>query len=680
MIHSLDLINFQKHSELSLQFDPGVNVIVGGNYKGKSTLLRGILFSLFGVSAVPGGSKGVQNRDSDTPPTTVTMVFTVGGQRLEVLRTANWAKLTGPEEEVLASGTTAVNAKVIDLLGMTKSDFLGVKYSRQKEASALVAFGVRNMNELIERVCGADTLAKLLPMVKERRDVLSGRVQGLEYLPLEPIDEEIAELELDLGTLKIDHGRLNHSIEAALEEIGDLEFRAHEGRVSNRERENVLAARARAASDLDAVQAAIRGLGDALTQADVDRLEAEVDTAVTQAQTVRDHNQADLQIEQLRSDLEAYSPGDNSSPSEDDVEAKRAATFSAGQKYSALQDTIRTLDSDLESGVCSACDRPFDNFDPKKIKDRLVSVRASSDEAKIWAEKLDAEWRVAKASLDKEKIREANWSRVFAGLTAEEAKRDRLPECPRHHIDLAGSRAAFKRAVEYVARKQELDLSLDEEWTASEAAAALSLPAEVEVEEITGAAEYGRDKLQSMQTTMATSVEKSRGIESTLVTLRTSLREAEGGNQYLQKTETDLDLHKRLLTFLLDNRESFMRSLWDSTLSRAAEFCRLATDGSIEDLYRKEGEFIYVEDGFQMSAKSQSSGAQSSIIGLSLKLALATSLPDSLSCLLLDEISSDMDPVHSATVTSLLDTLGHQVIMVTHQDLDRSSGYNLIEL
>ena len=63
MLLSLSLRNFKKHESLDVDFTAGLNGIYGSNYKGKTTILYGILFALGGASQVPGTQ--IARRGSD---------------------------------------------------------------------------------------------------------------------------------------------------------------------------------------------------------------------------------------------------------------------------------------------------------------------------------------------------------------------------------------------------------------------------------------------------------------------------------------------------------------------------------------------------------------------------------------------------------------------------------------
>ena len=54
-LERLHLLNFKKHEELLVDLsEGGLTVIRGPNWAGKSTVLQGIMFALFGPGAVPG--------------------------------------------------------------------------------------------------------------------------------------------------------------------------------------------------------------------------------------------------------------------------------------------------------------------------------------------------------------------------------------------------------------------------------------------------------------------------------------------------------------------------------------------------------------------------------------------------------------------------------------------------
>ena len=112
---SLHLQGFKSHVNTSVEFTPGLNVITGPNAKGKSNLLRALLFCLGGTSHVPGGSKTLVNNRCVKVCVTATFV---GESDVEICRTKSTAtvKVNG---ELVAKGTSPVNKYIeTHILGM----------------------------------------------------------------------------------------------------------------------------------------------------------------------------------------------------------------------------------------------------------------------------------------------------------------------------------------------------------------------------------------------------------------------------------------------------------------------------------------------------------------------------------------------------------------------------------
>ena len=63
MLQSVELANFLSHNNTKLEFGKGVTVFVGANGAGKSSIIDGITFALFG-SHIRNSNKGLVRRGS----------------------------------------------------------------------------------------------------------------------------------------------------------------------------------------------------------------------------------------------------------------------------------------------------------------------------------------------------------------------------------------------------------------------------------------------------------------------------------------------------------------------------------------------------------------------------------------------------------------------------------------
>ena len=64
ILNSLELEYFRKHKTLKVDFTEGLNLIVGDNYTGKTTITHAILFAFGGVRALPFSADRVATRGS----------------------------------------------------------------------------------------------------------------------------------------------------------------------------------------------------------------------------------------------------------------------------------------------------------------------------------------------------------------------------------------------------------------------------------------------------------------------------------------------------------------------------------------------------------------------------------------------------------------------------------------
>jgi len=83
MITSIELGDFLSHSETKLEFADGVTVFVGKNGAGKSSIIDGITFSLFGQHTRKS-NKGLIKRGSNQGYSKIE--FSINGKKYETVR------------------------------------------------------------------------------------------------------------------------------------------------------------------------------------------------------------------------------------------------------------------------------------------------------------------------------------------------------------------------------------------------------------------------------------------------------------------------------------------------------------------------------------------------------------------------------------------------------------------
>ena len=162
--------------------------------------------------------------------------------------------------------------------------------------------------------------------------------------------------------------------------------------------------------------------------------------------------------------------------------------------------------------------------------------------------------------------------------------------------------------------------------------------------------------------------------------MQTSLNAALETSVRRAALEGRLGTAKALSKYLRGNRDRFMGKVWGGIMGQASSFSSACTGGDISQVGRDDkGKFTFTEGGHELPVAA-ASGAQRSVMGLGVQLAMASLLPSPLSTIMLDEPGSDMDPERSLSLTTLLAADHNQILMVSHRELDGAVASNTIAL
>ena len=213
MLRKLELKNFKKHESIEVVFTAGLNLITGPNYSGKSTILHGVLFCLFGVSAVPGGAGIVLKKGAKS--VSGVLEFEAHDSLYRIERTKSSAKIY-EDGELAATSNSAVLRAVEEVLGMSKKQYMQLQYSQQKHTEALLTVGSAQLNNTIEDVSGVDLVNNVLDKCKR---IVSSKKDKLSVLS---DVRDLAEVDLSISNKEgVLHGatdalrnfkKLNHNI------------------------------------------------------------------------------------------------------------------------------------------------------------------------------------------------------------------------------------------------------------------------------------------------------------------------------------------------------------------------------------------------------------------------------------------------------------------------------------
>jgi len=93
-LNSLHLVNFRQHADTRIAFETGLTGIIGINGSGKTTILEGIAWALYGNSAARGTRESIRfSRATARASVRVELDCDLGGDRYRVVRGLTNAEL-----------------------------------------------------------------------------------------------------------------------------------------------------------------------------------------------------------------------------------------------------------------------------------------------------------------------------------------------------------------------------------------------------------------------------------------------------------------------------------------------------------------------------------------------------------------------------------------------------------
>lgn len=189
IIDRICLKNFKRFRDQEIRFKDGITGILGNNGTGKSSIVEGIFFALYGVQATGISSDYiVSSFASPKEKCEVRLDFRIGGDEYTVLRTFRKTKSATQHDatfhsggKLRATGVSQVETEVRRVLGMGPVDFRNTVYAAQKDLLTLLENTPGKRKEWFLRALGIDYLkTESDKLLKERADAKDRELQLLE--------------------------------------------------------------------------------------------------------------------------------------------------------------------------------------------------------------------------------------------------------------------------------------------------------------------------------------------------------------------------------------------------------------------------------------------------------------------------------------------------------------------
>jgi len=204
-----------------LTLTPGYWAITGSNESGKSMIFEIARYLLFGTEALRGLAEDYKTLKAEG-------VFEISGSDIKITRTARTATMQRGGVTI-ATGTSTVNAKVVEELGFNLSVFDIACVINQDDIGRLGNMSPRNRRQMVDNVLGLGSLDGVSKWALEEAKLLSRQADTLRttlvppgsgpgavpknYLPAETRQETLEQHRALSEELSVLEGYLSHELE-----------------------------------------------------------------------------------------------------------------------------------------------------------------------------------------------------------------------------------------------------------------------------------------------------------------------------------------------------------------------------------------------------------------------------------------------------------------------------------
>lgn len=181
-LNRLHLRNFRQHADTTIDFDSGLTGIIGPNGSGKTTILEGIAWALYGMPAARGTRESIRSlRAPARAGVKVELDFDLAGHRYRVVRSLSGAELyLDGSAAPIANSISGVTDLLRRRLGMSQQEFFNTYFTGQKELSVMASMGPAERAQFLSRVLGYERLRGAQALVRDRRNEVRGEAAGVE--------------------------------------------------------------------------------------------------------------------------------------------------------------------------------------------------------------------------------------------------------------------------------------------------------------------------------------------------------------------------------------------------------------------------------------------------------------------------------------------------------------------
>lgn len=718
MIEYIELDHFKKHDHLEAQFQPGLNALTAPNAAGKTTLLKAIAYALMGTTAT--GSKAAHLTQWGESSHKVTLRLKLNGEEHTVSRTPKSSSVM-TQGRMVASGTSATSQYIEDALGLSSRDLLMLAVSSQGETQALLEMGAAGLQKRVEDIARVGLIDQVLSLIatdQTKLDAIASLLPGLSELEQQYQEKQGSVSELEDRIALISQGVTNANIQllSAQQQLKDetavyteasrqhaladiLRRQSHDNNLKIQEAmqayKEVITHKIPepgSSSDLDAkLDERVRQLVQAREQqTERQGLVRMLETLDGKLQVSRvaleKSNQAAEQMKNTTSLLDA---------SRRDYEVAKVDYKLACEQHTAAQQTVA-------NAICHACQRPFSEKELQAAQRRAEEARADRDNKSAYfasvAEtfntlnsKMDDLTKVYDPRLYARHQQDTEQRDMYAAMLSAKPDVSAVIQQINDDVDtLRGLRQQLQAEEEIYRRWEDrraytfshlTTLENHQKSIQTELDTCLKTLPNISMDELKSSLQAADFTVKSVQANLSNMSGRHAELKMEHNSVTAQIDQHQKDLIRLKEAEAQRTRLTQLGNFLRKNRSRWMTETWENLLLQATYLLETVTEGKLSTLKRTDsGDFSLIEEGREVPV-TELSGAQRSMVGLCLRVALSQTFYSGNLFLLLDEPCADMSEDNAARIAGMLQGLtGTQIIMVSHRQSGVMNAGHVIAL
>lgn len=736
------LRNFRVHEDYTFEpMEEGVTAIVGKNGHGKSTIIDGIAWAIYGTKP----NSGIKNSSwrrlgaPEDEESFVDAVFDLDGSELRVKRSIVNAKTGGTKCECWLDGTLEAGPAVSHAeswltkkLGLDESGFLSTVLVQQKHVNQLVAASRTERRRTLEKLTGITAITSALDQAKLEEKTYSKAVDalGIDDGKL-PVLRKTAEDNEALRAKTLEQvskmeerlAKLDESGRALRGKVDEMDSRLVESRRARDEKtradsivDSMTERMAELSKTRDALKAALPA--DRLDSSETAKVRRELETAeagLLEAKTKANALQSTVAARPTTvelddagnavSDAEGRLAAIDVQAAVDGIEESRAAIAVARAEGMAAKKSLGELSGVGDDGAaaCPTCRQPL--TDPSGLISELeAKLDATRSTAACERKKIEEfEETVKTADAAREAVSEAKTKLAAMDQAVQDAAaaESELPlalsTVESAEATVKSLRTTVSRFNEYKAKYDEYDRVMGELKTVVSRLETASKDSRLAAEKLDKVGSVNEESLARLRAELEDKRSKRADLNAAVVgkkgeaelaaeKARAASAEADSLEAQMEKRKgllSKLEVSSSAVMVLGKFREHLILSAIPQVTDYASELINKISDGKFTSIAIDKKFDVSVETGDGVvESVSQLSGGEEDLVAICLRLAISVMLSDGTpTMLILDEVLTAMDSDRAAAILEAMQGIsGGQIIIVAHNEIIKSIADKVVEL